>query len=119
VAAGVPLDECERNVLGMDHAEISGLAATMWKLPEPVCNAVHFHHSPPAADGETRVLPLALVLAKADMFVNALGLSITPDVPQPEPSLEIAGHESHIREALKTFETMLRQNQAYASSARN
>jgi HD-like signal output (HDOD) protein len=117
VLAGVPVTECERNVLGIDHAEVSGIAAAMWQLPEPVGNAVHFHHSPPAADGENSVLPLALVLAKADTFVNALGLSITPDVPLPEPRIEIAGHESQIREALKTFETMLRQNQAYASSA--
>jgi HD-like signal output (HDOD) protein len=75
---GHRLTACEEEVLGLDHAELSGLAVTAWKLPEPIQSAVMFHHRPegervPAAATD---IPLARLLAAADFEVNALGYSV-------------------------------------------
>jgi len=32
----IPLVECERDVLGIDHAELSALAIGRWELAEPI-----------------------------------------------------------------------------------
>lgn len=39
-----PLYLCEREVLGMDHAEIGGILAESWKLPEPLAQSIRYHH---------------------------------------------------------------------------
>lgn len=56
--------ECEKEILGFTHADLSAEALAAWKLPEPVRVAV-LHHHDPAAD------PLSRVLWAADRFVNA------------------------------------------------
>jgi HD-like signal output (HDOD) protein len=41
--------ECERNVLGVDHAELSHLDIAHWQLPEPIRLIAGFHHAPDIA----------------------------------------------------------------------
>lgn len=41
-----PLFEIEREVLGATHAEIGGYLLGLWGLPDPVVEAVAFHHEP-------------------------------------------------------------------------
>ncbi len=41
-----PLFEIEREVLGATHAEIGGYLLALWGLPDPVVEAVAFHHEP-------------------------------------------------------------------------
>lgn len=36
----------ERDVMGMDHAEAGLELALHWKLPEPLCMAIRWHHEP-------------------------------------------------------------------------
>jgi putative nucleotidyltransferase with HDIG domain len=36
----------ERDVMGMDHAEAGFEVALHWKLPEPLCMAIRWHHEP-------------------------------------------------------------------------
>jgi len=43
---GVPFDEAERRVLGLDHAEVGGQLLELWNLPEPIVDAVRHHHLP-------------------------------------------------------------------------
>lgn len=45
VAGLTPL-EAEREVLGVDHAEVGALVAEHWKLPDPLVSAIRFHHRP-------------------------------------------------------------------------
>jgi len=72
---GGPIEDHEVAVLGFAHPELSQQALAYWKLPEPIQWAVRDHHAPPAADpsGELR---LARVIAAADQYVNAAGISI-------------------------------------------
>ena len=67
--------ECERELLGFTHAELSAEALEKWKFPEQVQIAVRDHHRPPAfhAGG---TIPLSAVLDAANQYVNSTGESI-------------------------------------------
>lgn len=41
-----PFNEIEREVLGFDHAEVGGLLAKKWNLPEFLVDAIRYHHCP-------------------------------------------------------------------------
>jgi putative nucleotidyltransferase with HDIG domain len=67
--------ECERELLGFTHAELSAEALEKWKFPEQVQIAVRDHHRPPAfhAGG---TMPLSAVIDAANQYVNSTGESI-------------------------------------------
>ena len=56
---GLAIHEAERKVLGIDHAEISGVVARSWGLPVSVQVALTQHHEPERADVFTSALALA------------------------------------------------------------
>jgi HD-like signal output (HDOD) protein len=74
-AAGAkPMTECEMEILGFTHAELSAEALKYWKLPEEIQIAVRDHHSSPAqAKGG---IPLSHVVDAANQYANSAGLSI-------------------------------------------
>ncbi len=43
------LHEAEREVIGVDHTEIGGELARVWKLPEHIYACIAYHHNPAAA----------------------------------------------------------------------
>jgi len=67
--------ECELELLGFTHAELSAEALEKWKFPVEVQAAVRDHHRPPAFAAGA-VLPLGAVLNAADQYVNSAGESI-------------------------------------------
>jgi len=85
---GDPATECERQLLGVDHAELSSLAASRWDLSDAIVNAARFHHVPERARKVEPIPPgrvgLAMVVHKADAFVNSLGLSVLPPGAPPK-----------------------------------
>lgn len=98
-----PTFECEREILGFDHAELSGIALAKWSIPDVICRSVYHHHSPDAAEAPW----LATVINRADAFVNHLGVTILParaPVDREAPSLEIPGFEYDQPAVLKRFE---------------
>lgn len=101
------LIECEESVLGLNHADLSGVAVIAWNLPEPVQTAVLNHHRPAfAAPKET--IPLSRVIAAADLYINNHGRSIDPqiaviDLEGPD-TLESLGLGDKSAEVLKQFE---------------
>lgn len=50
------LDQAERQVFGLDHADIGGLLAEKWKLPLNLAECIRQHHRPqePLEDGRMR-----------------------------------------------------------------
>jgi HD-like signal output (HDOD) protein len=57
--------QAETEVLGVTHAELGGLIAGSWKLPERLAHAVTFHHRPgEGGDVLCDVVYLANVAAK-------------------------------------------------------
>jgi HD-like signal output (HDOD) protein len=43
---GMLVSEAEKEVFGASHAEVGGFLLGLWGLPDPVVDAVAFHHSP-------------------------------------------------------------------------
>ena len=59
-AKGLALCEAESQVLGASHAEVGGYLLGLWGLPNPIVEAVTFHHRPSEAPDAT-FLPLTAV----------------------------------------------------------
>lgn len=75
--------ECELEVLGFTHADLSAEALAVWNLPEPIQVAVRDHHSlAPSDDGrDPGGVPLSRLLNAANQYVNSTGVAIAPGTP--------------------------------------
>ncbi|MFQ5556493.1 MAG: HDOD domain-containing protein [Acidimicrobiales bacterium] len=74
---GLPLHEAERTVLGVDHAEVGGVAVRTWGLPVSVQVAVTRHHDLSGVDDV-----LAHLVAAADMIADAI--ESLEELPEPD-----------------------------------
>jgi len=70
---GMDFSAAEREVLGVDHAEIGAQVAVTWRLPEPVAWAARWHHRPGEAPANVDRSLVDLVHA-ADALAISLGL---------------------------------------------
>ena len=71
-ASGVPLYVCEKNTIGVNHAQIGAKLAERWKLPEELVRAISHHHPP--ADEDTIPYCAALVnLADYICYAKEIG----------------------------------------------
>jgi HD-like signal output (HDOD) protein len=96
----------ERTVLGIDHAEISSMAAEKWKLGDDVCQAIHFHHEPDL-DSNPDKTALSMVLSKSDSLVNGLGLNFLSPPCDASKGLTWPGYDDQVSQALRSFESSL------------
>lgn len=55
---GVSFAEAEKEVLGVDHAELGGRVAEFWEFPDPMISAIRFHHTPSQAQGNFDLVEL-------------------------------------------------------------
>jgi HD-like signal output (HDOD) protein len=87
---GATLIEAERDVIGIDHAELSALAISRWELSEAIQAAAADHHQAPAPSGKPQ---LSLGVYHADAYINHLGMSVLaiPLPCQKAETLEIPG----------------------------
>lgn len=76
-AGSTPFIEAERLALGADHAVIGAALAKKWNLPELVCNAIRYHHEPPANDPEHNVL--FDIVHAGDVLCLGVGLGVGHD----------------------------------------
>jgi len=63
----------EREVLGMDHAELGGLIAEKWKFPSSIIEAVRYHHTPWLCRGEDPDLVALIHLANCMALITGIG----------------------------------------------
>ena len=100
---GSTLIEAERDVIGIDHAELSSLAISRWELSESIQTAACDHHQPPLSQGKPA---LSLGVHHADAYINHLGMSVlaVPLPCQKAPTLEIPGFAFSQDRVLLTFE---------------
>ena len=73
-AGGRTLVDCEQEVVGFTHPQLSAAALQFWKLPEEIRVAVRDHHSSPAESDKG--IPLSHVLDAANQYANSVGVSI-------------------------------------------
>jgi HD-like signal output (HDOD) protein len=100
---GGKLIEAERDVIGIDHAELSALAISRWELSEGIQSAAADHHQPPEPSAKPK---LSLGVHHADTYVNHLGMSVLP-IPLPcqkAAILEIPGLAFSQNRVLAAFE---------------
>jgi putative nucleotidyltransferase with HDIG domain len=80
----------EKEVLGVDHAEVGALLARRWRLPDPIVEVVRWHHAPSGAEGKGDQQLVDLVQA-ANCLAHSLGYgsdvgglarSVAPEVVQ-------------------------------------
>ena len=71
--------ECEMEVLGLTHAELSSLALASWNLPRPIQMAVRYQDNPQLdpTESENNELGLSTILNAADGHLNGTGTSIS------------------------------------------
>ena len=106
---GKSLVACEMEVTGLTHPELSAKALEIWNLPEPIQNAVLYHHDPasdPSAEGGEVVL--SRVLDAANQYVNSMGVSILkkcPDVADATLVESLGLPAEHLQTVLADFKT--------------
>lgn len=79
----VPPLDAERELLGVDHAEVGGMLAEHWRFPPAITHAIHRHHAVPDGQGD----PLLDVVHVADNIAHALDLSRLAGAMVPPLSL--------------------------------
>lgn len=100
---GATLIEAERDVIGIDHAELSGLAIARWELSEAIQSAACDHHQPRVSAAKPA---LSLGVHHVDAYINHLGMSVLP-LPLPcqkARTLEIPGFAFSQERVLLNFE---------------
>jgi HD-like signal output (HDOD) protein len=108
-STAMTLEECEREVLDITHAELGAGALARWGIPGPVQKAIAGHHGGPAATVGGPGVNLALVVHAANEMADHMGYSIFPiEVERAEPAAVIAarvGLTAGLDQVLETFET--------------
>jgi len=67
---GIPFDRAEREILGVDHAEVGAMILKQWALPENIVSAVRWHHRPDAAKEGGVLVDLVHLADMACMLLN-------------------------------------------------
>jgi HD-like signal output (HDOD) protein len=99
-----PVVECEQEVFGFTHGELSSKALSIWNLPVPTQMAVRFHHSPESDPSELKAgeVKLSAVVDAANRYTNSIGISTLPrDLSEPETApMEALGLDATVQEKL-------------------
>lgn len=72
---GLSFMAAEREILGMDHAELGALIMEKWDFSEEMILAVRFHHDPQALSKD----PLTALVAMANTLVISMGVGVGAD----------------------------------------
>lgn len=110
----VPMVEKEREVLGYDHAQVTGRLLEKWHFPKPLQDMIRYHHAPLASRSplEASIILVSDLMAKALNFGYS-GSHILPafeekvwDVVGLSPSvfdLSMKQADRQIKETLQAF----------------
>ena len=68
--------EAEREMLGIDHAEVGARVAESWNFPEDIVQAIRLHHRPDGASGDD---PLTPVIYLSNIVTLSMGIGVGRD----------------------------------------
>lgn len=71
---GTPRQDLEKEILGISHAELSGMMARKWKFPASLAFAIENHHAPLNAPEEHRLIALAVSFANHGCHSIKIGI---------------------------------------------
>jgi HD-like signal output (HDOD) protein len=105
LATKQPMEACEREIIGTDHAELSAETCEVWKLPEPIQRGVRNHHAVPTGPAPS----LAAVIGAADLAVARLGILVQDwaiaEKGEPVEALAAVGLTERAPKVLEAFQT--------------
>lgn len=79
--------EAEMAVMGITHAEIGMLLCEHWNMPQILCQAVCYHHSPKNAPAE--IFPITAFIHAADVFTRIKKIGSGGDMIVPSFDKEV------------------------------
>lgn len=91
-STGRPLTECEREVIGCDHAHVGRVLLEKWNFPGAFREAVDFHHTPRLASrypAETAAVHVAELTAHAMRWGRSGELRVPPFDPSAWATLAL------------------------------
>ena len=71
----------ERQILGIDHAELGHNVARRWQLPDVLCESIHFHHVPAEAGAD--FARMSALVNVADTVTRQAGIGESGDTAAP------------------------------------
>jgi putative nucleotidyltransferase with HDIG domain len=77
----------EMAVLGITHAEIGMLLCEHWNMPQALCQAINFHHSPERAPAD--IFPVTAFIHAADVFTRIKKIGSGGDMVIPSLKKEV------------------------------
>lgn len=95
------LSQCERSILGFDHAELSADVLAAWRLPVATQTAVRHHHAPE----NDRTLAVAAEF-RLSQVLNAAELHIEEGIPD---GLQALGLGKHLEPTMEEFAREFKQ----------
>ncbi|HYK90601.1 MAG TPA: response regulator [Acidobacteriota bacterium] len=78
----VPLWEAERQILGASHSEVGAYLLGLWGLPDPIVEAIAYHHRPLALPSKATFCPLVALHAANVLDYENSG-EVHPGIPDP------------------------------------
>jgi putative nucleotidyltransferase with HDIG domain len=100
----LPVWQAERQVLGFDHASVSGALLRSWGFPQEVVGAVEYHHTPDPIEK-----PLSSLVYLADIAAHVAGaVGGGGACPQPEWDAPVGSALGGSESELQTFLSTLR-----------
>ena len=91
---GLSFDAAEREVLGIDHAEVGALLLTQWGLPDYLAMVVQWHHRPDECPSPTETLQLVHLASQLTLMA---GIGCTEDGLNYRSSSNVV-HLKHLRQ---------------------
>lgn len=111
--SGRPWVDCEKEVLGFTHADLSSDVVKAWKMPDAIRSAVEDHHSDSNRQNIPHgTLPLAALIHTADGYVNKKGITIEkdqksdPDASNPLDALGLTHQAELIEDFFAEYDSL-------------
>jgi len=110
------LVDCEREITGFTHPELSAMTLKTWHLPDDIVRGVEFHHNPDDEQDTLLEAPKGVLLGHiifaADTAVKHLGIRVVAcdgpaEASRPDAlaALEILGFRDSATKILDAFDT--------------
>lgn len=105
-AQGISIAEAELAVFGKNHADVGGILAEHWNLPESVVDSIRCHHAPESATADPELASIVAV-ANALTYRTSLGEPSNGCVPEVPANLlrELGLQEEHVEAIVEELET--------------
>jgi putative nucleotidyltransferase with HDIG domain len=96
----VSWSDAEREILGIDHAELGGMITAEWQFPKVIVSSVAYHHTPFLTSDEDEVVPLTHL---CDVVAMITGIGGGADGLYYHSSREILNHYGLKEEDVERF----------------